>query len=190
MTSYWISDICILFNSFEINPFSGKDKNFRYNALTRLIILTTVLSAIFFNNFNEIVITGGISLLISVLIYFVSFNRDLSYKPHESLVSTEINEIINATNLEKVKLSDETVNKQNLSKIRYRSDLNTDNLAQNLFLDTKDNGTGTKNYNDINSEKYNIPVRSAVVTGAKVLNNVTKNDIMNNPRVSETLFTI
>jgi hypothetical protein len=57
-------------------------------------------------------------------------------------------------------------------------------------LDTKDNGTGTKNYNDINSEKYNIPVRSAVVTGAKVLNNVTKNDIMNNPRVSETLFTI
>ena len=53
MTSYWISDICVLFNSASINPFSGEDRNFRYNALTRLIILTTIVSAIFFKNFKD-----------------------------------------------------------------------------------------------------------------------------------------
>jgi hypothetical protein len=190
MTSYWISDICILFNSFEINPFSRADKNSRYNALTRLIILTTALSAFFLNNFKEVPITGAISLLISVLIYFVSFNRDLNYKPHVSLASTENNDIINASDLEKIKLSDENTNKNNLSKVRYRSEANTQDLQKVFFLDSKDSGNSNENYNDINSEIYNVPVRSRVVTGSKVINNVTKDDIMNNPRVTDLTFTI
>jgi hypothetical protein len=189
MTTYWISDICILFNSFEINPFVGKDKNFRYNALTRLIILTTVLSAIFLNNFNEIIITGAISLLISVLVYFVSFNKDMNYKTNESLLSTENNDIINASELEKIKLSDEIVNKNNLSKVIYRTGLNTDNLARTLFLDDK-YSKNTEIYDDINSEKYNVPIRSSIVTGSKVFNSATKNDIMNELRVSDINFTI
>ena len=112
MTSYWISDICVLFNSFEINPFSGTDRNFRYNALTRLIILTTVLSAIFFDNFKEIGMTGLISLLISVIIYFVSFNRDLNYEKRGPLESIEKKDILNASKFENIKLSDEDVNKK------------------------------------------------------------------------------
>ena len=187
MTSYWISDICILFNSFEINPFRGTDRNFRYNALTRLIILTTILSGIYLNNFQEVGITGAISLIISVLVYFVSFNRDMNYGTHESLLSAENNDITNATEFEKIKLSDENINKKNLSKVRYRPEINTDNLAQVLFLETKED---TKNYENINSEKYNIPVRSRVVTGSKVFNASTKDDMMNTQRVSDTTFTI
>ena len=187
MTSYWISDICILFNSFEINPFRGTDRNFRYNALTRLIILTTVLGGIFLNNFQEIGITGAISLLISVLVYFVSSNKDMNYSTHESLLSTENADIISASNLEKIKLSDETTNKKNLSKVRYRPEINTDNLARVLFLETKEN---TENYIDINSEKYNIPVRSRVISGSKVFNAATKDDMMNSTRLSDSTFTI
>lgn len=187
MTSYWISDICILFNSFEINPFSGTDRNFRYNALTRLIILTTVLSAIFFGNFKEIGITGLISLIISVLIYFVSFNRDLNYEKRGPLASTENNDVSNSSKFEKVKLSDEDVNKKNLSIVRYKPGINTDNLSRVLFLDNKKT---TEEYGDINSERYNTAPRSRIVTGSKVYNTATKDDMMNNPRVSDISFTI
>ena len=187
MTSYWISDICILFNSFEINPFSGTDRNFRYNALTRLIILTTVLSAIFFDNFKEIGITGLISLLISVLIYFISFNKDMNYEKRGPLESTEKNDISNSTNFEKVKLSDEEVNKRNLSIVRYRPGIDTDNLAKALFLDNKKK---VEKYEDINSEKYNMPIRSDIVSGSKVYNTATKDDPRNNQGVSDISFTI
>jgi hypothetical protein len=187
MTSYWISDICILFNSFEINPFRGTDRNFRYNALTRLIILTTVLSAILFGNFKEVGVTGLISLIISVLIYFVSFNRDLNYEKREPLESTEKSDISNASNFEKVKLSDEDVNKKNLSIVRYRPGIDTDNLSRVLFVDNK---KPMQEYDDINSEKYNIAPRSRIVTGSKVYNTATKDDMTNNPRVSEISFTI
>jgi len=186
MTSYWISDICILFNSFEINPFSGTDRNFRYNALTRLIILTTILSAIFFGNFKEIGITGLISLIISILIYFVSFNRDLNYEKRGPLESTEKSDTSNSSKFEKVKLSDEDVNKKNLSIVRYRPGIDTDNLSRVLFLDNIKN----VEYDDINLEKYNTAPRSRIVTGSKVYNTATKDDMMNNPRVSDISFTI
>ncbi len=187
MTSYWISDICILFNSFEINPFSGADRNFRYNALTRLIILTTLLSAIFFGNFKEIGITGLISVIISVIIYFMSFNRDLNYEKRGPLESTEKNDTLNASKFEKIKLSDEDVNKKNLSIVRYKPGIDTDSLSRVLFLDNKD---AVQEYDDINSEKYNVAPRSRIVTGSKVYNTATKDDMMNNPRVSDVSFSI
>ena len=43
MSTYWLSNFCSLF-SFNINPFYGKDRNERYNALTRLIILVTIIA--------------------------------------------------------------------------------------------------------------------------------------------------
>jgi len=189
MTSYWISDICVLFNSFEINPFRGTDRNFKYNALTRLIILTTILGCVFFKNVNEIGITGAISLLISVLIYFVSFNRDMNYKKTEPLESIEKNDITNSSNFEKIKLLDEDINKKNLSIVRYRPGINTDNMSKVLFVDSKDKETNIEQ-GDINSEIYNTAPRSKVAYGSKVYNNVTKNDMMNEMRISDTTFTI
>jgi hypothetical protein len=113
----------------------------------------------------------------------------MNYKTNESLLSTENNDIINASELEKIKLSDEIVNKNNLSKVIYRTGLNTDNLARTLFLDDK-YSKNTEIYDDINSEKYNVPIRSSIVTGSKVFNSATKNDIMNELRVSDINFTI
>lgn len=75
MTTYWLSDFCSLFNSMNINPFSGEDKNFRFNSLTRLIILITVLCAVVFSDSsNEIFLAGGISLFLSVIIYMLTYN--------------------------------------------------------------------------------------------------------------------
>ena len=110
----------------------------------------------------------------------------MNYSTHESLLSTENADIISASNLEKIKLSDETTNKKNLSKVRYRPEINTDNLARVLFLE-KEN---TENYSDINSEKYNIPVRSRVISGSKVFNAATKDDMINSTRLSDATFTI
>ena len=186
MTSYWISDICVLFNSASINPFSGEDRNFRYNALTRLIILTTVVSAIFFKNFKDIAITGIMSLLISVLIYFATFNKDMNYKTHASLDAVEKNNETISSNFEKIKLSDENVNKKNLSMVRYRPGINTDNLSEVLFLKDR----GVKKHDEINLEKYNKAPISAAITGSKVYNNATKYDINNEQRLSDITFTL
>jgi hypothetical protein len=75
MTTYWISDVCSLFNSFNINPFTGEDKNYKFNSLTRLIIVVTLLSAILFNNNSkDILIAGAFSLVLSIIIYLITYN--------------------------------------------------------------------------------------------------------------------
>jgi hypothetical protein len=112
----------------------------------------------------------------------------MNYEKREALESIENSDIINASELEKVKLSDEVINKKNLSKVRYNTGINTDSLSGVLFLNDK--VQNSEQYNDINSEKYNVPIRSEQVYGSKVFNGVTKDDIMNNPRVSDTTFTI
>ena len=75
MTTYWLSDFCSLFNSLNINPFSGDDKNFKFNSLTRLIIVVTIVSALLFNSHtSEIFLAGGISVFLSVIIYMLTYN--------------------------------------------------------------------------------------------------------------------
>jgi len=75
MTTYWLSDFCSLFNSANINPFMGEDKNFKFNSLTRLIILVTVLAAVLFmDHKNEILLAGGVSIFMSVIIYMLTYN--------------------------------------------------------------------------------------------------------------------
>ena len=75
MTTYWLSDFCALFNSLNVNPLLGADKNFKFNSLTRLIILSTlVFSILFADNANEIFLAGGISLFLSVIIYMLTYN--------------------------------------------------------------------------------------------------------------------
>tara|TARA_Y100000992_G_C21228015_1_gene473936 strand:- start:84 stop:629 length:546 start_codon:yes stop_codon:yes gene_type:complete len=75
MTTYWLSDFCSLFNSLNINPFIGDDKNFQFNSLTRLIIFITFVCAILFqDSSNQIFLGGAISIFLSVVIYMLTYN--------------------------------------------------------------------------------------------------------------------
>ena len=75
MTTFWLSDFCSLFNSMNINPFLGDDKNFKFNSLTRLIILVTVVSAVIFTGHsNKILLAGCISIFSTVIIYMLTYN--------------------------------------------------------------------------------------------------------------------
>jgi len=112
----------------------------------------------------------------------------MNYKKTEPLESIEKNDITNSSNFEKIKLLDEDINKKNLSIVRYRPGINTDNMSKVLFVDTKEETNIEQG--DINSEKYNTAPRSKVAYGSKVYNNVTKNDMMNEMRISDTTFTI
>ena len=181
MTSYWLSDICVLFNSLEVNPFSGPDKNFRYNALTRLIILVTAVSAIFLNNYKEILLAGMTSLALSVVIYFLSFNKDMSYNKNfnKILESIEKTEFENATDLEKIKLLDQASNKKSMANITYKKGIDTNNLSKIFFIE---NNTPDKEEN-LNDEKYNVAPVNNFVRG-KVYNNVVKSDITNELGIS------
>jgi len=172
MTSYWLSDICVLFHSLDVNPFSGPDKNFRYNALTRLIILVTAVSTIFFSNYKEILLAGISSLTLSVVIYFLSFNKDMSYNKNfnKILESIEKEEFEKADDLEKIKLLDQLSNKKSMANITYKKGVDTDNLSKIFFIE---NGKSNNKEENINDEKYNkAPINNYV--GGKVSNDVVK----------------
>ena len=89
MTTYWISNLCVLVKSYNIIPF-GNDINENFNALARLIIFVTIVSILTFNETesDNILLLGASALILSVIIYFlvnrmyVNFSRD-NYKTVE-----------------------------------------------------------------------------------------------------------
>tara|TARA_B100001175_G_scaffold130750_1_gene111085 strand:+ start:170 stop:733 length:564 start_codon:yes stop_codon:yes gene_type:complete len=143
MTTYWLSDFCSLFNSLNINPLIGEDKNFRYNSLTRLIIFLTLVSAIYYNNNSvEIFIAGGISIFLSAMIYFLTYNsselsfiQDREYNTNESMeqVRTEIDDLINSTRSAK-SAEDKIVNSENHTTLNYTPP-DTDKKKHMYFLE-------------------------------------------------------
>lgn len=75
MTTYWLSDTCALLKSFNIIPFGNEDINEDYNSLTRLIILVTVVLAFIRpEEYVNILLTGVVSICITIMFYFMNFN--------------------------------------------------------------------------------------------------------------------
>lgn len=75
MTTYWLSNICSLFDSVNLNPFYSNGRNANYNALTRLIIFVTIVALLINPNDKEqILIAGGASILLSIIIYLFTMN--------------------------------------------------------------------------------------------------------------------
>ena len=132
MTTYWLSDFCSLFNSTNINPFLGEDKNFKFNSLTRLIILVTVVSALVFRaHANEILLAGGISVFVSVIIYMLTYNSaDI---PMEMPTSVPEFKKIAEPQIKKTKeMSDQEKHvRESLSEMGARSLQDTDANVQN-----------------------------------------------------------
>jgi hypothetical protein len=72
---YWFSNPCALFGSFNIIPFLDSDPNENYNSLSRLIIVFTVVFAIFSGNDYLLILGIGIlSFLASLIIYLNTAN--------------------------------------------------------------------------------------------------------------------
>lgn len=86
MTTYWISNLCVLLKSYNIIPFEN-DINENFNSLARLIIFVTIVSILTFNETesDNILLLGSSFLILSVIVYFlvnriyVNFSRD-NYK--------------------------------------------------------------------------------------------------------------
>ena len=88
MTTYWITNVCALFNSYNLFPF-GNDTNENFNALARLIIFATLVSLFVFENESEMVmLMGGSSILLSVILYFV-INRSSVMSVRDEMVHTK-----------------------------------------------------------------------------------------------------
>lgn len=144
MTTYWLSDFCSLFNSTNINPFSGDDKNFKFNSLTRLILVVTILATMLPNsNINETLIAGAISLFLSIIIYMLTYNSaEMSLELNKELKSYEQEEKLSGDWEEKLKtrlaemegkiIKDDNVNKENQITLDY-SPPNTQ-LKKNIYF--------------------------------------------------------
>jgi hypothetical protein len=182
MTTYWFSNICVLFGSLDINPFVGKDRNFKYNALTRLIILVSIIIGCITRDYLEVLIAGLVSIVLSLIIYFISFNKDYLYSDADQILTNmENNDFKNSTNLEKIKLEDEKTNKKNTIISKHTKDLNTKSLANVFFIETPD----INKDETMNSEKYNLQPTKNLVLGSKVINDILKKDIRNEYGVAD-----
>lgn len=74
MTTYWISNICALFNNYNLFPFSS-DINENFNAVARLIIFGTIVALFMFEDDSELVLLiCGSLLFLSIIVYFL-YNR-------------------------------------------------------------------------------------------------------------------
>lgn len=159
MTSYWLSNFCALYSSFNIIPFIGNDKNFQYNSLTRLIILITAISYIYTGN-TDVVFAGIASVTISVVIYFLTFNTksvENSYENYTDAIKT---------NIDKINDDDNIINQQNQISLDY-SPPDTDDLRKHVyFLD------GDKSKDKIVPVEINPT--DILSTGPKVKYGITK----------------
>lgn len=183
MTSYWFSNPCSLIDSLSINPFSGDDKNFKYNSLTRLIILITIISLLKKpDSYRGIMLAGGFSLLLSVYIYFSTYNnvngvdtRTITdYQSREGIYDDDIYNKDLTPAGEDILENYET-NTNNLFLIN-RPKMDTQNLKHKFILDgNKMPGKLT----DINYNENDIyPFSQQVMTGTvKQLNSIQQKNI-------------
>tara|TARA_B110001450_G_scaffold98240_1_gene93190 strand:+ start:5250 stop:5756 length:507 start_codon:yes stop_codon:yes gene_type:complete len=159
MTSYWLSNFCALFSSFNIIPYTGNDKNYQYNSLTRLIILVTILGYIYTEDIN-IIFSGIISLILTVVFYFVTFN---SRSVENSIENYKIEQ---KTPADKIIEKDDLQNQINQISLNY-SPPDTDEMRKHIyFLD-----------GDMSKSKItdtSIDPAEFLSTGPKVFNAVTK----------------
>ena len=89
MTTYWISNVCALFNSYNLFPF-GNDINENFNALTRLIIFATLVALFVFEKESEMVmLIGGSSIFLSVILYFIMNRRSVISVRDEMVYPTD-----------------------------------------------------------------------------------------------------
>tara|TARA_B100001142_G_scaffold300746_1_gene325775 strand:+ start:342 stop:878 length:537 start_codon:yes stop_codon:yes gene_type:complete len=139
MTSYWLSDICSLTNSVNINPLAEGDKNFKFNSLTRLIIFVTIISTFLpEQNTDTILLAGCISVVLSIVIYMLTHNsgkKSLELNVDNDINNDNDNNIILVDN--KKESLDHDVNMQNHVTLDF-SIRNTDKIKKKLFLDKDD----------------------------------------------------
>ena len=159
MTSYWLSNICTLFSSFNILPYTGNDKNYQYNSLTRLIILVTILAYIYTEDIN-ILFSGFISLTLSVVFYFVTFNTrsvENSIENYKIEQKTPADKIIEKDNLQ---------NQINQISLNY-SPPDTDEMRKHIYFLDGDMSNSKITDTSIDTSEF-LP------TGPKVFNAITK----------------
>jgi len=79
MSTFWTKDPSILFNSeyiFQLYPLSSMSPEEKLNAITRLVILLTILGYLFTQTY-KIIITGVITLGVIILLYNVNKNKEV-----------------------------------------------------------------------------------------------------------------
>jgi len=160
MTSYWLSNFCSLFSSLNVIPFISDDKNYQYNSLTRLIILVTILGYIYTQDIN-VVFSGLISLTLSVVFYFITFNK-LGVENYVENYKLEAE-----TPADKITAADEIQNQMNQVTLDYTPPDTDDQRKHIYFLD------GDQSKSKITSEA--IDTSKFLSSGPRVINSITKN---------------
>lgn len=168
MTTYWLSDFCSLFNSYNINPFIGDNKNFKFNSLTRLIIFVTLLFALLNSkNSNQILTAGVISIFLSIIFYMFTYN-----------LSTELSVSNNKNVLENYKESQEI-----LKDINKDLETNITKTGQTVIDDYRENNRNNISF-DYTPQNTDLKKQSYFFEGNNMPKNVTETKINENEYIS------
>jgi Ca2+/Na+ antiporter len=76
-TSFWIEDPCILFSDFEIFPKKDMSLSEKMNALTRLVVIVTII--MYFLKFKYWLVFGALSILLVVVFYSMKKRQMSNY---------------------------------------------------------------------------------------------------------------
>lgn len=149
MTTYWLSNICSLFDSLNLNPFYSNDRNANYNALTRLIIFVTILALLMNpNDKDQILIAGGVSILLSIFIYLFTMNaenKELVINADDNITGStgqfiDINKIPGTTkNTLDIGLQDTDIPQDRREELEKRVKDTGTNLDISIFNDLREN---------------------------------------------------
>ena len=100
---FWIEDPNILINDMKFWPIPTMDKQDKFNAISRFIILLTIIGFVVMPN-STILVTGGVTLSIIVLLYYLKQPTKEEFKtlmsptvhsPQETTQSTPENPLSN-----------------------------------------------------------------------------------------------
>lgn len=163
-TPYWLNDPTILFNKnmiMEVWPLNTMSANQKLNAVTRLVIILTLLGFLVTQN-NRIIITGFVTLVAITLLYY--FEKRQAIK----------NEINNS-----VKEGYENLSKPALDVMNYTRPTNNNPLMNVLLPQIQDTP----------QRASAAPAANHVIE--REINNKTKLQIesqFNDPKIDEKLF--
>ena len=132
-TTFWLNNPTILFKSEyikEMYPISGMTSEQKLNAITRLIILLTILGYLITQR-SKIVITGAVTLGVIVILYYTNRNAELK----SSLKKTK-----NVETFENIgNLNTEKMNCYNVMKGSYTQPTPQNPIMNVLLTDIQDN---------------------------------------------------
>lgn len=159
-TTFWLNNPSILFKSEyikEIYPINGMTSEQKMNAITRLIIILTILGYLLTKRI-KIVITGIVTLGVLVVFYYIKHNVEVKNNLKQNKVIESFN------NIELLNSEKDKINCYNVMKNAYTKPNQQNPLMNVMLTEINDNPERLES-----APAFNKEVESSINENTKIL---------------------